>query len=619
MTIPTFPVEIYSEILKHIPTTDDSGVKLLLAFLQSNSRLRAAALAPEVWEPHYHARYVHSVEERERQRRDAAGNNWRQLYIQRRTLDRKALQSLDEIRKDRRDRHNKVATITDFSFDIWDAIRQESRIPIPLCFRGSYGEQDESAVPPDALPRQFWANTILGVIARRQAVGIWGRTFSEQGDVPFEEALASLSSVYSVSVKEITVMLDDIFEHCKQELQKLAVCLDPNDSAYDLWELCIQIRSVLRDMGFRVANSHRFSRLFSQFPHSFLLPGHRDTIPMSLIYVFVSICTRLGINASPVNFPGSVLAHVASSDGNILFDMCSARRPLRTSNTADLQSFVRSQVGGATVTVLNEESTGPADSATMLSRAFNNIMSFIRFERMHDEDPASLERREKSFYLITLCRLLFIQNQFDGLLPSPPHTMPLDDRAVILDVLAPLLPEHIRSPLQDACEERLRDAAVKSTKVYSRKDVGKVDYFVGLCFRHTEFQYTGCIFGWDATCNASEEWIREMKVDRLKHGRDQPFYVAYADDAHSRYVAQENIIPVVPSEADLRRLYLSRSAFGRNFTGLADDGLAHPGRLSMSDEMRAVYPDDDDFGRKWVQENRNWECVQVRIRRNSSH
>lgn len=63
----------------------------------------------------------------------------------------------------------------------------------------------------------------------------------------------------------------------------------------------------------------------------------------------------------------------------------------------------------------------------------------------------------------------------------------------------------------------------------------------------------------------------------------------------------------MPSEADLRRLYLSRSAFGRNFTGLADDGLAHPGRLSMSDEMRAVYPDDDDFGRKWVQENRNWE------------
>lgn len=49
-------------------------------------------------------------------------------------------------------------------------------------------------------------------------------------------------------------MLDDIFEQCKQGLHDAEICLDPTSRSYDVWDVCTEIRSVLRDMGFHQAN-----------------------------------------------------------------------------------------------------------------------------------------------------------------------------------------------------------------------------------------------------------------------------------------------------------------------------------------------------------------------------
>lgn len=205
MTVPILPEEIYSEILKHIPADSDSGIGLLIAFQQCNKLLRAAALAPEVWEPHYRARYVHCVEARERERIETFNGNWRELYIQRRRLDQTALRLLDEIRKDPRDRLGKATTITDLSYDIWDALRLESNIPIPHYFRVRQSPEGQCTdnVPANSLPRRFWANAVLGVIARREAVVVWHRVFCQNEEVPFEEALASISAMFDVSIKEV--------------------------------------------------------------------------------------------------------------------------------------------------------------------------------------------------------------------------------------------------------------------------------------------------------------------------------------------------------------------------------------------------------------------------------
>ncbi|KAH9944802.1 hypothetical protein B0H21DRAFT_862722 [Amylocystis lapponica] len=57
---------------------------------------------------------------------------------------------------------------------------------------------------------------------------------------------------------------------------------------------------------------------------------YRKTISMSLVHVFVAVARRLDIQASPTNFPGKVLCHIAVADPaapDMLFDMYSDSPP----------------------------------------------------------------------------------------------------------------------------------------------------------------------------------------------------------------------------------------------------------------------------------------------------
>lgn len=55
-------------------------------------------------------------------------------------------------------------------------------------------------------------------------------------------------------------------------------------------------------------------------------------------------------------------------------------------------------------------------------------------------------------------------------------------------------------------------------------DERTVKWKIGHVFRHRLFGYCAVIRGYDFTCMASEEWIDAMQVNRLTHGRHQPFY-----------------------------------------------------------------------------------------------
>ena len=60
--------------------------------------------------------------------------------------------------------------------------------------------------------------------------------------------------------------------------------------------------------------------------------------------------------------------------------------------------------------------------------------------------------------------------------------------------------------------------------------------------QHRKYNYRCVIAGWDSTCQATEQWIRQMGVDRLPKGRHQPFYRVWASDGSDRYAAQENLM-----------------------------------------------------------------------------
>ena len=54
----------------------------------------------------------------------------------------------------------------------------------------------------------------------------------------------------------------------------------------------------------------------------------------------------------------------------------------------------------------------------------------------------------------------------------------------------------------------------------------KVRYEIGQVFRHRRYNYTATIIGWDAECDAGEQWMLRMGIDALPGGRHQSFYHA---------------------------------------------------------------------------------------------
>ena len=120
-----------------------------------------------------------------------------------------------------------------------------------------------------------------------------------------------------------------------------------------------------------------------------------------------------------------------------------------------------------------------------------------------------------------------------------------------------------------------------------------------------------------------------MQVDKLEYGRNQPFYKAFTNDARTRCksftllprtyidqtqwtdIAQENIRFIKPGRAldEIVKLYESNSVFGRYFNDVSEDGC----RLLVTDETRYRYPDDEEYGKAWVQGKPEQELVSSNI------
>lgn len=136
--------------------------------------------------------------------------------MERRRLDRRALRVADEIRVNPVGRHERAREVArELSFDVWNALRLETLIPTPQYFLKE--KEGEEVVEPyrdvdgeEVLPRKFWAQAILGVIARRESILLWAKIFTprpeDEGKSPtFVDVIASLSAAFGVSMKEVRV------------------------------------------------------------------------------------------------------------------------------------------------------------------------------------------------------------------------------------------------------------------------------------------------------------------------------------------------------------------------------------------------------------------------------
>ena len=69
-----------------------------------------------------------------------------------------------------------------------------------------------------------------------------------------------------------------------------------------------------------------------------------------------------------------------------------------------------------------------------------------------------------------------------------------------------------------------------SVRAHTEEEAFKaVKYTPGTVFKHRLFGYRGVIMGVTPVCEASEQWIQQMRVDDLPGGRLQPFYWTMVD------------------------------------------------------------------------------------------
>ncbi|XP_065324802.1 F-box only protein 21-like isoform X1 [Gordionus sp. m RMFG-2023] len=122
--------------------------------------------------------------------------------------------------------------------------------------------------------------------------------------------------------------------------------------------------------------------------------------------------------------------------------------------------------------------------------------------------------------------------------------------------------------------------------IVKRSDPINVDvlYSIGMIMTHKKYKYICVIISWDPFCRASEEWKRQMGVNKLQeNGEYQPFYHVLVKDGTTRYAAQENLT-FAPAPC-----FITHPDIGMYFEEYKGSHYTANLRKKME------YPEDEDF------------------------
>ncbi len=216
--------------------------------------------------------------------------------------------------------------------------------------------------------------------------------------------------------------------------------------------------------------------ILDKFPHTYLTT-HKDTIPISIVHVFIAIASRLGIQAFPINFPGIVLCHVQAHEPNNppLIVNPSSRNP----NYAVLDDKIPPdespvhRMGRYHPEQLVQRLLTPCPAVVMLLRFCRNVSASFG----HGSDV----QKYASALLISVIMLLFEGDfiNFAELL-SLVKLRPLDC-IFLLDEVEPYLAEDRSIRLTETCNKVL--AAQKAdVEKKEQHNGGNPRFFVGMPF-----------------------------------------------------------------------------------------------------------------------------------------
>ncbi|KAJ7170052.1 YccV-like-domain-containing protein [Mycena filopes] len=586
------PLDLYIAILEQVPAhrTQPDGASVLVSCLSTSRELRQAALVGTLWLPHYQARYLHSAPGSE-SRLKAQHNSWYLIYTARRRQDRLALDLLDGMVSARQGRSQSAAALSAMSFDIWDALELECMLPVPIPGQGA------ASAAPYALTRRFWAEQVMGTIAKRFAISQWGLLLDREprsGNPPsFVDAYLLLSCFFGRDGKtpqELKSQLCALGHACHQWLQKQRCILDPDVSGYELRDICTKICQFMHEQGFGAVQAAHFHDIKNHFPHLYLTTN-KQTIPISLVHIFVSIARQIGISASPVEFPGRVLAHVPSPPGvdDFLVDVYGAENKAIVAIRDDIPLMLM-RLGIPPDHLVQYVS--PCGAAPMLLRAARNVLSSFR-----------IEASQSALYAAVCIHLLLTnETQLVSHMLSHVNLDPLYCSTFLAD-LPQLLQGGGQHLLETSCRQALELEEQQALIVHRRTSQVPIANYVGMIFKHRSHHYIGCIVGWDSTCLATEQWQRQMNVQALARGPNQPFYHVLSLDGGERYVAEDNIAPIELTDELAEQFLHNVPTLARHFSGAFTHPESCRGRWRLSSETKFAYPDDEHYGELYDEYN----------------
>ncbi|KAH7880933.1 uncharacterized protein C8R40DRAFT_1075859 [Lentinula edodes] len=601
--VPSLPLDVLVHILYQIPPSrdlDSISVRTLVQCSLTNTLFREAAAIPALWQQHYQVRYIHANEASEGQRKAETNGNWKLMYAARRMVDMEVLKHLDSIVMKRVGRYDHASALTKFLFDAWDVLEIEIGTVDP----SEHLEIHEVGVAHSlSATRVYWASELLTSIGRTHAVGLWSSLRSDNNSVSFVQAFSSISCFFGKHPDEIHLLLSSLNYRCKDHLSRLNIPFSQADPKYDLKELCMHICDFMTTEGYRTVDPPNFHDLHNLLPH-FYLTSHKRSIPLSLVHIFVSIAQSLGIAAFPFRLPLHVLVHITVPDPEVddfFVDVFGV--PTIINLRDDIPAILERQGihGNSLMHYLS-----PSNTTTMLLRNGRFILSSLNLQRT----SPSLEL-SSTLLAFTLFLVL------TGTSQSVPHLMsqtdPLDCATFITEVLIPSLSNvrEVQNDLRQASQQSLEEEALTAQEVRLRTPNTTVRYFVGMLFEHRSLRYTALITGWDPVM--SKSWIRETEISDLPRGRDQPCYHVLCMDNSSRYVAEDNIKPLLSASDELLlQMCQGIRILPKLFTGVLMKTTTRSSnvrdapvqyrraRFVLSPELATAYPEDDTMGDAWL-------------------
>jgi F-box protein 21 len=124
------------------------------------------------------------------------------MYYERYRIDKVVLELLRDMTISRYTRNDKALMLSKMGFDVWDVLEIES------AWTPNFRTLS-NVEPPHALTLRFWAQRMMEVIAKEEAIDVWG-TLLATADVPverrasFEQTMLGLSAFFGQSMHDVS-------------------------------------------------------------------------------------------------------------------------------------------------------------------------------------------------------------------------------------------------------------------------------------------------------------------------------------------------------------------------------------------------------------------------------